>query len=187
MLYLLKLCYCSRFTIHIRVMHSSAICQAPPISLVFLCSRGLLQTRSFICIYEVSLSPYNITLIHWINIDHVLLYIIMNDSCGTVHCVPNYCLCDGERTLLSSTCFSRLSRSACVREMPMTLAPSSANRTAIARPIPEGWNLFVKQMHVHVQFKQIVRHCTVHCKYKVRNSMHVAKITFKYMYYVNRH
>ena len=40
---------------------------------------------AFYFIYQVKLSPDNISLNHWIKIDHVLLQMIMIDSCGTVH------------------------------------------------------------------------------------------------------
>ena len=40
---------------------------------------------AFFCIYKVRLSPDNINLMHWIIFDHVLLQMIMLDSCGTVH------------------------------------------------------------------------------------------------------
>jgi len=64
--------------------------QASPIAVVFLCSCDKVYHKQktyvcFFCIYKVRLSPDNITLIHWINIGHVLLQMIMIDSCGSVH------------------------------------------------------------------------------------------------------
>jgi len=40
---------------------------------------------AFCCILLVRLSPDNISLVYWITIDHVLLWMIMIDSFGTVH------------------------------------------------------------------------------------------------------
>ena len=68
-------------------MHVSAHFPSSPDSVVFFWSRNKVYHKHEVrvLLYLLGqLSHDNITLIHWITINHVLLYMIMITSCGTV-------------------------------------------------------------------------------------------------------
>ena len=70
-------------------MHSSLIFNLHPHllkSIVHVIRFITNRKYTFYGIYQVRLSPVDISLIYCIKIDHVLLQIIMIDSCGIVHC-----------------------------------------------------------------------------------------------------
>ena len=72
------------------LMHRSAKFQTPPNAVDLL---DLVQACEgvFLLCFLGQIVTYNIILIYWIKIDHVLLKMIMIDSCGTVHTTDASC------------------------------------------------------------------------------------------------
>jgi len=98
---------------------ASFLCKVPHIFKIFpflkyfiVCVTMVIVNReySFYCIYSGRMSPDNITLIHWIKIDHVLFFMTKINRCRTVidkfivTCSRNYALLALSLLMESLTC-----------------------------------------------------------------------------------